>query len=294
MRVLFATDGSDDAKAAAAWVDRLPLPPGREIMVLVVVTVPLVPTFSDVGEFRSALIADARMLADDTATMLVHAGSRAIGRVVEGDPRHEIVEAAETWKADLIVLGARGLGAIKEFLLGSVSLGVARHARCPVLVCKGTPRPIEAVTVAVDGSEPARHALDWLVSLPLPAGMRLQLVGVAEPQHTPLSGPGVVRDTMRAAAAAIEAERRASAEKECAAAAERVRGAELRVEIQIQTGRPADVIVREAQEDGSDLVVVGARGLGAMERLLLGSVSESVLRHAHCPVLVVRPRAAKE
>jgi nucleotide-binding universal stress UspA family protein len=54
------------------------------------------------------------------------------------------------------------------------------------------------------------------------------------------------------------------------------------------TGLPADVIVRDAAANRSDLVVVGARGLGPLRRVLLGSVSESVLGHATCPVLVVR------
>jgi nucleotide-binding universal stress UspA family protein len=271
--------------------DHLPLPAYREVLVVTVINTLLMPTVPEVaGELHSALIAEARRLADDTAADLVRPGSSAMGRVVEGDPRDEIVAAAKSWGADLIVLGARGLGVIKEFLLGSVSLGVARQAPCPVLVCKGTPRDVRAVTVALDGSEHARRALAWLLALPLPAGTRLQLVGVAEPQHYPSSAPGVLRETLRTAVAAIDAERRATAERECAAVAETVRGRDVVLDVNLQTGRPADVIVREAQETDSDLVVLGARGLGALERLLLGSVSEFVLRHARCPVLIVRPR----
>jgi nucleotide-binding universal stress UspA family protein len=291
MRVLLAADGSNDAKAAAQWLDHLPLPADREVMVVTVVNTPLIPALPEIaGELHSALVAEARRLADDTAADCLRTGSTATGRVVEGDPRDEIVAAAKSWGADLIVLGARGLGAIKEFLMGSVSVGVARHAPCPVLVCKGTPRDVRAVTVALDGSEHARRALAWLMALPLPAGMRLQLVGVAEPQHYPSSAPGILRETLRTAVAAIDAERRAAAEKECAAAAESVPARDIVVDVNVQTGRPTDVIVRESQESDSDLVVVGARGLGALERLLLGSVSEFVLRHARCPVLVVRPR----
>ena len=146
------------------------------------------------------------------------------------------------------------------------------------------------MTVALDGSEHARGALAWLTALPLTAGTRLQLVGVAEAAHYPSSAPGAVRGTLRSAVAALEAERRALVETECAAAAETVRGRPLRVETNVPVGRPGDVIVRETHEYGSDLVVVGARGLGALERLMLGSVSEFVLRHARCPVLIVRPR----
>jgi nucleotide-binding universal stress UspA family protein len=54
------------------------------------------------------------------------------------------------------------------------------------------------------------------------------------------------------------------------------------------TGYPADEIIATAGDFDTDLVVVGARGLGGMARLLLGSVSERVLRHARCPVLIVK------
>jgi nucleotide-binding universal stress UspA family protein len=290
MRVLLATDGSSDAKAAVEWLRYFPLPRDREILVLTVVTPPLLPAIPDMlSELREALIADARRLADDTAAELF-TGRTATGRVVEGNPREEIIAAAESWGAHLIVLGARGLGAIKEFLLGSVSLGVARDAPCPVLVCKGSPREVRAVTVGLDGSEHARGALAWLAALPLPAPTRVRLVGVAEPQHYPSSAPGILRTVLRTAVAAVEGERRVALEGALGTAAQALHGRASTIEMIVVSGTPADVIVRDAEDHGSDLVVVGARGAGTMTRLLLGSVSEAVLRHAACPVLVVRPR----
>jgi nucleotide-binding universal stress UspA family protein len=291
MRVLVATDGSNDAKAAVEWMHYLPFPGDREVMVITVVTPPAPARPDMAGELRGALIAEARRLADDTAAELIC--RRAIGRVVEGDPREEIVAAARDWDADLVVLGARGLGAIREFFLGSVSLWVARHAPCPVLVCKGGPRVLETVTAGVDGSEHARRALAWLASLPLRATTRVRLVGVAEPQRYPTSAPWILGDTLREAVAMVEAERRAALEaavRDCAA----IVGARAQVEVDIVTGAPADVLVRDAERHASGLLVVGARGAGAFTRLLLGSVSEAVLRHAGCPVLVVRARDETE
>jgi nucleotide-binding universal stress UspA family protein len=87
----------------------------------------------------------------------------------------------------------------------------------------------------------------------------------------------------------VEAERRAALEaavRDCAA----IVGARAQVEVDIVTGAPADVLVRDAERHASGLLVVGARGAGAFTRLLLGSVSEAVLRHAGCPVLVARAR----
>ena len=292
MRVLIATDGSDDAKAAVEWLRRLPLPPDREVMALTVVVPPLVPAFGEaMGDLHRALIADARRLADNTAAELL-AGRRAVGRVVEGDPREEIVTAARSWGADLIVMGARGLGALKELLLGSVSLGVAAHAPCPVLVCRGTARDVRNIVVAMDGSAHALRALDWLAALPLPAAVRVRLLGVIERARYPSTAPGLVGERLRDAVAWIESEQRARLETTCQEAAKAIQQRAGPVEITAITGRPADVIVSEAERTAADVIVVGARGVGVVQRLLLGSVSESVLRHARCPVLVVRPPEA--
>jgi nucleotide-binding universal stress UspA family protein len=290
MRILVATDGSKDAKGAAAWVSHLPLPRDRTVMALTVVPTPSALIAGDTLEhLRAAVIADARRLADDAASALLGQGG-ATGRVVEGDPREEIVAAARDWGADLIVLGARGLGAIAGFFLGSVSLWVARHAPCPVLVCKGAPRDVHAVTVALDGSDHARRALDWVTALPLSPGLRIRFLGVTEPQRYPASAPGVLGTTLRAAVEAIESERRAALEAELGTAARGLRARLPAIETAVITGAPADVIVRDIERCGTDLVVVGARGAGTVTRLLLGSVSEAVLRHAACPVLIVRPR----
>ena len=287
MRVLLATDGSDDATAAAEWLPHLPFPPDREVMVIAVVEPPSRrwPGTPDSGSgLREGLIADARRLADDTASRLL-TGRTSTGRVVEGDPRDEIVTTARDWEADVVVLGTRGLGAARGLLLGSVSLGVARNAPCPVVVCKGLPRAVRTVTVALDGSEHARLALDWLCRLPLASTLRLRLVGVAESAADLASA---VREGLAAAAAEIGATRLTALERELRSAAETVRARVSEVDVTLTTGAPADQIVDQADGHGSDLLVVGARGAGLASRLLLGSVSEAVLRQAGCPVVVVR------
>ena len=161
MRILVATDGSTHANAAVEWLRHLPFPPDREVMVITVVEPPVARwpgmpnSRSDLPETR---IAEARRLADATASRLL-TGRTSTGRVVEGDAQNEIIAAARDWGADFIVVGARGLGAVKGFLLGSVSLDVVRNAPCPVLVCRGSPREVRTVTVALDGSKPARQRL---------------------------------------------------------------------------------------------------------------------------------------
>ena len=292
MRILLAIDGSDDAKAAVAWLGHLPLPAKNDVRVLTAVLPPVALIDIDKAqETRAALVAEARRLVDDTASQLRREDIATGGMVVESDAREAIVTAAREWGADLIAMGARGLGTVGRFFLGSVSLAVAREAPCPLLVCKGQPRELRAVTVALDGSEHARRALDWLTSsLALSPATRVRLLGVAEPQHYPSTAPGFLGPTLRAAVAAIEAERHAALEGELSAAAKRGGTRLPAVETAVLTGAPADMIVGEIERSTTDLVVMGARGLGALKRLLLGSVSEAVLTHAACSVLIVRVR----
>jgi nucleotide-binding universal stress UspA family protein len=276
MRVLVATDGSAHASAAVQWMRHLPFPPDREVMVITVIepTEARWPGMPDSGrDGAEARIAGARRLADDTASQLL-TGRTATGRVVEGDAQREIIAAARDWGADIVVVGARGRGAVKGLLLGSVSLGVVRHAACPVLVCKGSPREVRTVTFALDRSAHARRAFDWFASLPVTSSARFRLVAVAD------------------SAAASGTIRRAELAQELDAMARIARARVPDVEVTLTTGAPAVRIVREARRHGSDLLVVGARGVGGARRLLLGSVSESVLRRADCPVLVVRRGAA--
>ena len=60
----------------------------------------------------------------------------------------------------------------------------------------------------------------------------------------------------------------------------------------LATGNPADQIVAYAQDEGAGIIVMGSRGLGGIRRALMGSVSDAVVRHAHCPVMIVRPEKA--
>jgi nucleotide-binding universal stress UspA family protein len=240
------------------------------------------------GDLRRELVAEARRLADNTAAELL-AGRSAVGRVVEGDPREEIIAAARTWGADLIVMGARGLGALKRFLLGSVSLAVAARAPCPVLVCRGTPREVRGIVVGMDGSSDAHRALDWLAALPLPSSMRIRLLAVMERQWYPSSVLPPINEILSAAVGSIEREQRRKWKAVCRTAAKTIQERLTGVEIAVVSGRPAEVIVEDAEQHAADLIVVGARGLGVVTRWLLGSVSETVLRHASCPVLIVRP-----
>lgn len=298
MRVLLLTDGSTDARAATEWLRRLPLPRGSTLTVMSVASISRAPVgvpATTVREFLDAARAHARGVAEEARDRLRARWPGARLRVAAGDPmgdpRAAIVAAVRT--ADLTVLGARGLGAVAGFLLGSVSLAVARQARGAVLVAKGTPRHIRRVLVGIDGSADALHAARYLASLgDLIGALRVRLLAVQEMPATPLATRGTAALWLEPALADARRVRRAELERALRDAAGVFKGEARQVATRLAAGSAAEALVRAAAR-GCDLVVLGARGLGRFQRLLLGSVSEQVLRHAACPVLVVRSGRAR-
>jgi nucleotide-binding universal stress UspA family protein len=292
MRILLATDGSKDAAAATAFLRELPLPTSSKLRI---VTAMSFPTFAleppPVRDFKRSVLEDARRVVDEARATLAPRGFDIETSAVIGSPKDEIPRIAGEWNADLVVLGARGLGRVKRFLLGSVSLAVARRVSCPVLVVKGRARKLASILVGMDGSEDSFQALRFLLSLPLARQTKLRLLSVVEPIRYPTSAPGAVRGHLARMLKEVENERRGELEKVLDKAAAQLEGSLTRVTRSTPTGNPADVIVAVAAAHDADLVVVGARGLGGMTRLLLGSVSEKVLGYARCPVLIVKERS---
>jgi nucleotide-binding universal stress UspA family protein len=289
MKILVATDGSPDAIQAVEWLEHLPLPEDAAVEVVSAMPYPT-PSEAAVAAAWREVRTETERVVDDAVQRIAKRRSAVTGRVLAGaEPRAAILDAAAQGPADLVVLGARGLGAVASFLLGSVSLGVTRHAPCPVLVCKGAPRPMRTVTLALDGSADARAAVEFFCRLPLPPELVVRVIGVVEPLRYPTSAPGIIGPTLRAAMQDLENERRQALEAALTPVVAALRPRLRKLITTLPTGAPAATILREAEAHGSDLVVVGARGLGALERIALGSVSEAVLRHASCPVLVVRP-----
>ena len=193
--------------------------------------------------------------------------------------------------ADLLVVGARGLGGFRGLLLGSVSQHCVHHATCPVAIIRGelaarpdtelgTPR----VVVGIDGSTGARNALRWAIA---DARLRGAVLDVVHAWHPPYLGghpyavPAPDPDLYEGAARQVLHE---------AVAAEDTHGLAQPVqEILTLAGSAASALLEASK--GADLVVVGSRGLGGFGELLLGSVSHQVAHHATCPVVVVPPGA---
>ncbi len=134
------------------------------------------------------------------------------------------------------------------------------------------------VLVGYDGSHPARRALQVALDL----AQRYQAAVIALAVVRP---PEFAELEAEVDAALVEA--RGPLAEAFRWAREQARQAGVQLHLRTQVGHPAEVLVRVAREEGVDLIVLGRRGLTPVQRWMLGSVSERVLRYAHCPVMVV-------
>jgi len=156
---------------------------------------------------------------------------------------------------------------------------MAPDPTAPVLIPAAvSARPIGTVLLATDLTAASTEATERAIDLAARLGARLLIVNVLEQRR--LSGGGS-HDRVDQA--------RAERETHLVELVRRARGAGVTAEFLVWEGDPASSIVAAAEAEAADLVVVGTRGRSGAERMLLGSVSDHVVRNADCPVLVVRP-----
>jgi nucleotide-binding universal stress UspA family protein len=144
MRILVPVDGSSFSNAAVSEVAARPWPASSEVRVVMAFQVPMTPTpeaWAISGEYFEALERIAREQAqavvDAALAKLANTVDKSVtvvGEVLSGPPREAILDEADRWNADLIIMGSHGYGAWQRFLLGSVSQAVVSHAKCSVEV----------------------------------------------------------------------------------------------------------------------------------------------------------------
>ncbi|MGV9778383.1 universal stress protein [Streptosporangium sp. NPDC003464] len=203
--------------------------------------------------------------------------------LLPGDPRLGLLKAAE--HAELLVVGSHGLGGFRGMLLGSVALGVAGRAACPVAVVRDLPAHTRGeIVVGIDGSPSGAAAIGFAFAEASVRGATLRAIHA---WRRPAAGGGLFAPPV--AQEMAEGERRRPAE---ALAAWSGSYPDVKLVEQVEHGHPVDVL-RDASAQ-ADVLVVGSRGRGELAGLLLGSVSHSLLHHAACPLAVVpagtRPR----
>ena len=226
-------------------------------------------------QFRTEL--DSLVDACTTRTGVVADRRLAVGRVVD-----EVLLLAEQLDAGLIVVGCRGSGDLRSLLPGTIASRMVRKASRPVLVVrKPAPAAYRRPMVAVDFSDAAQQAVRAAREV-APAARILLCHAFEVPFENHLRLADVAEDAIQR----YRSEARSEATQQLAAFASRTGLAEESFDITALCGQPSRAVVDRAKEGDVDLVAVGKRGLGAVERLLLGSVAQHVLAESDIDVLV--------
>lgn len=241
------------------------------------------PSPGQVVPLEAIRTARQRRLDAMAETVRLHHPELTVQTSLVGGPAAQVLlEAAED--ARLVVLGSRGLGGWSGLLVGSVAVQVTTHAQCPVVVIPHEPRPHAhqgpAVVAGVDGSKSSAQAIDF--AFDQADALRAQVVAIhawTSPFLTYADGASMLQfdeEKVR------EESRLLVAESVAGAAADHP---DVRWTTELVSGSAAQALVRRSES--ADLIVVGSRGRGGFTGLLLGSVSQSVLHHAHCPIAIV-------
>ncbi|MFP4591365.1 MAG: universal stress protein [Halobacteriales archaeon] len=283
-RILFPTDGSDGADAVLAHALDLAHASEAELHVLHV---------ADTTEYSLVRIeeevvdvqAQAGVDVVDAAVERAEArGIEAVGQVVRGQPYRSILAYADEHGVDLLVMPTHSRRDLGEVVLGSTTDRVVRRADVPVLtvrpeIADEVAYPYRSILVPTDGSDGATLALERALDLAVADDARLHLLSVVETDLLDAI-PGLGPD------GPLEERARSAVDRA------RSRAGDAGVEVRATVEEGASVsrtIATYAEANGVDLVVMGTHGRSGLDRYLIGSVAERLLRITPAPVMTVRP-----
>jgi|1186.fasta_scaffold75914_2 nucleotide-binding universal stress UspA family protein len=264
--IVVGVDGSEASLAALRWAATEAWVRDVELRVLLAYG-----SSVDVATLTTAL-SEARTVAR---------GLAVTGHAVHGSPAKALLEAATG--ADLVVVGHRGVGGFHGLLAGSVSMQLATHATSPVVVVRGRGNSaIGPIVVGYDGSASSDTVLGTAFDAAAARGGAHLDVVMANPTPVVAHPIGVPPLTYDPAQLATDLGRSQAAALE----PWREKYPQVSVYAEVVTGGPAAVLTDRSR--CAQLVVVGSRGHGGFTGLLLGSVGQTLVQHAGCPVLIAR------
>jgi nucleotide-binding universal stress UspA family protein len=304
MKVLVGYDGSTSADGAIEDLRRAGLPQNTEALVVCVAGARLaIPGTAETAaggsdHFWTSKFAEAEWLATE-ATKRIRSSFPQWTVSLEalwGDPASMILETSGWWHPDLIVVGSHGRTRVGRLFLGSVSLDLVHNAACSVRVARTSGSfsrrsPIRII-IGNDGSFEADAVIRSVAARSWPDQTEAKVLSVVQTLvPVPVTTIEASTFTQESAYSVVRESDERLKFRLANAAAESVnalRRTGLTATSTVVEGDPREVIIAEAAVTEADAIFVGARGLGRMERLLLGSVSSHVVTHAHCTVEVVR------
>ncbi|GJL66770.1 MAG: universal stress protein [Nitrospirales bacterium] len=287
MNIILAVDGSEQSYEAGRGLNGLSR--AEELIVLTVVDVPRL-SYPSIGDGL------AKDLSIEVEKAMREEGERLLERVISLLPRHPgpvkkslqlgnpaeiIIDTADKRQANLIVLGARGLGQIQEKLFGSVSHRVMTHAPCSTLIVKESLRNIQNILIPLGNQEDGEAIVRFFETKPF-----------REPAHVTLMHVVPFSQPVWPVGAMIPEDFRkeviAHGEQITEGVAGKLRSLGHEANGFAVMGAPSISIADEVTQRKPDLIVMRTHSRSGLSRFFLGSVSHSVVHHTHCSVLLVR------
>jgi nucleotide-binding universal stress UspA family protein len=228
-----------------------------------------------------ALVREGEEIVEDAAETLRTLGADHDTDVVQGNPAPTIVQYAERYGHDLIVMPTHGRAGVSRHLVGSVTEKVVRLSSVPVLTVRMRPDerlqfPYETILLPTDGSADATLAGEHGLSLAAALDATVHVLSVVDDVPLGLDVRSIGSDWEQAARGAVDD---LAAEAEARGVADVVR--------HVERGRPIEVLLDAIDAHGVDAVVMGSTGRRGTDRILLGSVAEKTVRAAPVPVVTV-------
>ncbi|MFO7967765.1 MAG: universal stress protein [Archaeoglobaceae archaeon] len=283
-KVLFPTDFSEVSESILEWLPSLNCLGIEELVLVRVINLNKVVGVAsgfNVDTWIKSEEEEGRKKLVEWVNWLKEQGINAgfVTPIPRGDPVWEIVKTAEDENASFIVIGSKGKGILKETLLGSVSEGVVRRSKVPVMLvkpkyfkkengsldCDMNRKPFDKILFAYDFSEYSRSIIEYVKHAAISGGKEVVVVNVKEDAEH--------EDKDRE-------ELMASARKE-------LESQDIRVKTVMKKGKPHKEIIKTAKEENASMIMMNSRGLGFMGAVL-GSTTDSVVRHSEVPVYVFK------
>lgn len=293
-RILVATDFSDASEKAISRAVALGSR-GKAAVGLCHVAPEPVPPGTGVPDWLKTMAPDkaesdtrAKEAMDRVAETLRKEGVDDVTSYLgHGDPYAAIVRRAEVFNADLLIVGSHGRTGLARMLLGSVAEKVVRYAPCPVLVARQGPEAGPIVTTT-DFSDVSKVGMRMATQEAEKSGDPLVAIHVLDMSSPAGLTYSINIPGMASAFEGTDVQRELSVDLQ-KTLAEVTSGARINASAEVFVGDPAMAVVHRAEDLKARLIVVSTHGRTGLQRMLMGSVAEKIVRHAHTSVLAVRP-----
>jgi len=285
--ILIPIDGSPQAEEAIQSLKAFPFP--KRVLLLHCFAIPQLAypgtgmsvgrNFSEAAE--QALRKEGSRILERAASQLPAQCGEVSQHLEMGDTASVILSMAQEHSVNLILIGSRGLGAIQEHMLGSVSHRVVTHSPCPTLIVKSPLMPLNNILLPIEHLQDAEWAIDWLAQKPFQSTPQISVLHVI-----PFTQPILPMGTLLPEA--WKKELQTGGDHFVQDVINTLKKIGYQAEGMVESGTPSLIIQDHITRLQPQLVLIGTHHRSLLNRFAHGSVSHATVHHAPCSVLLLK------